>query len=405
MARKKVIKYIKGLLQKGYSISSIKNTMLRYGYSSRDIDGAVEEIYNPTIRHEIHLSKTALLAVIIIAAAVLGAAFFAYFSQPKAPEKLLDLNLEPVKTSVEAGSSISFIKEISNLGSLSRYDVFVEHQLIDTKTSKIITGKNETIAVETSSSKQTSLLVPEGIAAGDYLLRTVVTYDGRKAVATLPVKITSSKRESCFDGIKNQDEEKIDCVGICKPCSEVIIDCDDGNPCTEDVFENGICSNNAVIPCCGNNICETNEACAADCAAKQNPPGASPETLEDIKDIGRSDPARARQLCGQLDVPDIQDVCISNIGEVQKDKEYCESVLSVKIKDTCHSTISKLSRDKSLCKAISGDGIRDSCYAYFFVPPNKDYSVCELITNKDLRGSCNSLKQLDELHSSIPGTS
>src|SRR3989338_8537477 len=123
MVKKSVIEYIRGLLQKGYDVSTIRNTMLKYGYSNKDIDEAVNEIYNPTIRHEIHLGKTTLLAIIFIVLSVTGTISFFYYSPPQAPAKLLDLSLKPVKTSVEAGQSISFIQELSNQGSSKRFDV------------------------------------------------------------------------------------------------------------------------------------------------------------------------------------------------------------------------------------------------------------------------------------------
>src|SRR3989344_7299832 len=112
MVKKSVIEYIRGLLQKGYDISTIRNTMLKYGYQNTDIDGALREIYNPTIRHEIHFSKTAFIGIFLIAISVIGISMFFYLSPPKAPSKLLDLSLEPVKTEANAGESISLIQQL-----------------------------------------------------------------------------------------------------------------------------------------------------------------------------------------------------------------------------------------------------------------------------------------------------
>ena len=401
MARKRVVEYIRGLLQKGYDISTIKNTMVKYGYTEKDINEAINDVYNPTVRHEIHLGKTTLAAIFMIIISVAGIASFFYFSPPKAPAKLLDLSLEPIKTEVTAGESISFIQELSNKGSSSRFDVVVRQEIVDPKTFEVVTFKSETRAIETFTTTPTQIIIPEDTPAGSYILRVIVEYDGAKAPATLPIKVIQTKKESCFDGIKNQDEAEIDCGGICKECNEVVIDCNDNNPCTEDIEENGKCLNERIVPCCGNEICETGEGCETDCPKKDTTVEANPETLDGIKDLARTDPEKAAQLCGELEVPDIKDTCLSNIGEVQKSMEYCETISSTKIKDSCRSNIAKSIGDKTLCSEIKGDGIRDSCYANFFVPPNKDYSVCELITNKDLRASCHSLRQLDELHKGI----
>lgn len=52
---------------------------------------------------------------------------------------------------------------------------------------------------------------------------------------------TCKTLNTCFDGIKNQNETQIDCGGVCAPCNsgsgsscEDDSDCDDGNPCTSE---------------------------------------------------------------------------------------------------------------------------------------------------------------------------
>ena len=218
MARKKVVDYIRGLLQKGYDISTIRNTMLKYGYSGKDIDEAVNEVYSPTIRHEIHLGKTTIFALIFIVLSVAGITMFFYYNPPQAPAKLLDLSLKPVKTNVEAGQIISFIQELSNQGSSERFDVVVRQEVLDSMTFKIVTYKSESRAIETFTTTPVEIIIPEDTPAGDYILRVIVEYDNKKAPATLPVKVSSAKKAGCFDGIKNQDEENVDCGGVCKPC-------------------------------------------------------------------------------------------------------------------------------------------------------------------------------------------
>ena len=395
MARKSVVDYINGLLKKGYDISTIKNVMLKYGYTNNDIDEALKEVYHPTIRHEIHLSKTTIFVVILILVSAIGAAFFLYYNPQKSQTKLLDLNLEPVKTTAKAGESIAFLKELANLGSSKRYDVVIKQEIIDPKTYKQITEKTETRAIETFGSTQTNLQIPEGTKEGDYILRAIIEYDGKKAVATLPIKVLAGNDDKCFDGIKNQDEASIDCGGVCKPC-EKALDCNDSNPCTEDKIEDGRCSNNPIAPCCGNKICEEQEEnCAEDC--KKESPAEQTLTLEDIREIAKSDPGRAYRECNKLELPDSKDACIANIGEMQRNKAYCGQVNNPRVKDLCYSNIAKLTNDNSLCDKISIDSRKDSCYMTF-VLDNKDYSVCNKINNTALRQSCESLRQLYELN-------
>ena len=199
---------------------------------------------------------------------------------------------------------------------------------------------------------------------------------------------------------ENQKEKEIDCGGACKPCEEQAVECNDSNPCTSDIIEDGSCINEPIAPCCGDNICEISEqeSCFVDCKKKSEPtPIISTKNLEEIKELAKTNPSKAFQQCNQIEVPDLKDACISNIGLVQKDKDYCMQIASVKIKDLCYSNIAKYINDNSLCEQIANEGRKDSCYMTF-VLDNKDYSLCGKITNKHLRQSCESLKQLSEIN-------
>ena len=399
MAEKRLIAYVKSMLARGYDIPTIRNFLLKYGYTSEEIDEAINSLYKPTIRHEIHLSHATILVVLFVFISLVVASFF-YYSTSKKEIKLLDLNLEPVTTTVEPGQSITFLKELSNLGSSKRYDVVIKQEIIDPLTNKVITQKIETRAIETFGVTQTKILVPQDTKTGDYVLRAIVEYDNKKAVATLPIKIVEfATKESCFDGIKNQNEIGVDCGGICKPCEQQIVECYDKNHCTDDVIEDGVCVNKPITPCCGNNICEEQErdSCTKDCEKERFSGLISTETLDEIKELARTDPSKALQQCNKIEVPDLKDTCIANIAEVQNNKIYCSQINNARIKDLCYSNIAKFINDNTICQEISTDSRRDSCYMTF-VLDNKDYTVCDKITNKQLRQSCESLKQLYEIN-------
>ncbi len=404
MAKKSLADYIKGLVQKGYDASSIRNFLLKYGYTSNEIDDALNSTFKQTIRHEIHLSHTTVFVIIFVFLSLLGTVSFFYYSPSTAPTKLLDLNLEPVATTVEPGQDIIFLKELSNLGSSKRYDVVIRQELIDGKTNKIVTQKIETRAIETFGSTQTRIQVPKDAKTGDYTLRAMVEYDSKKAVATLPIKVVAfAPKESCFDRIKNQNEENVDCGGVCRPCQVQNTECDDGNPCTIDIIENSACAHNPIVPCCGNKICEGGEdfnSCQNDCKKGTAPPNANPAapaSIDEIKELAKTNPGSALSQCSQIEVPDLKDECTSNIGEAQHSESYCVQISNARIKDLCYSNVAKLKNDNNLCNYISIDSRRDSCYMTF-VLDNKDYSVCDRITQTQLKQSCESLRQLNELN-------
>src|SRR3989338_5903262 len=400
MAKKSVVDYVKSMLQGGYQISSIRAAMLKSSYTNEDIDDAVKEAYHPTIRHEIHLGPTVLFVAILVILVGGGVAYFT-LNPSKAPDKLLDVNLEPVQTTVKPGESIIFLKELSNLGTEARYDVIIKQEILDPITFKPIAEKTETRAIETFGSTKTQILIPQDSRPGDYILRAIVEYDAKKAVATIPIKIVPAGKETlqdfCNDGIQNQDETGVDCGGMCKPC-EVKGLCNDNDPCTKDEHADGKCSYSKIAPCCGNGICETGEAnICDDCKPNgqlQNLPTFS--DISKIRETAKTDPDKAVEQCNSLEVQDLRDSCISNVGEVQLNRNYCVQIVNSKYKDVCYSNIAKSSNDNSICGEIVADGIRDSCYMTF-VLDNKDYSVCGKLTNKQLRQSCEYLNQLHEL--------
>ncbi|MBI1935733.1 hypothetical protein HYS31_04810 [Candidatus Woesearchaeota archaeon] len=391
---KRVVDYVKGMLQKGYSVSAIRNAMLKYGYTDKDVNDAIDEVNNPTVRHELHLSKATVFVVIFAVIAIVGAAVFIYYPD-KAQSKLLDLNLEPLSTTAAPGESISFVKELSNMGSSTRYDVVITQEILNQATFEIVTGKTETRAIETFGSTQTQIEIPLNTKPGNYLLRAIVEYDGKKAVATLPVKVIAGQKQSCFDGVKNQDEEKTDCGGQCSPCT-LNEGCNDNDSCTNDLLENGLCINKPIIPCCGNSICETDEKCDEDCRAT-----GQPNTLENIEEIGelaKTNPGSALQECNKVEVSDLRDECIGKIGEVQRSRNYCSQVKNSRTRDLCYSNVAQLSKDSTSCEGISSDGIRDHCYMTFALD-YKDYSACDKLINSQLKQSCDYLRQLNEMNS------
>ena len=405
MAKKKVVDYIREQLQNGYSISQIKNVMLKYGYTNNDIDEAVNDIYNPTIRHEIHLSKTTIIVVVFIALLAVGSFSFFYFGNGKTPSKLMDLKIRPVTTTVAPGDDIVFVKELSNLGSSIRFDVLVKQEVLDSS-SKTLTFSTETMAIETFGSTPTEMNIPANAKEGDYTLRVIIEHEGKiLAVATSPVKISGSsinkseKQETCFDKIKNQNEEEIDCGGVCKPC-EKKLDCNDNDQCTFDFIEEGKCINRPLATCCGNGICEQNEqqSCSKDC---NQPDFSSNEELDKIGETAKTDPSKAMQECSKIEFSDTKDACIANIAEAQQSKEYCSSIISARIKNKCYHDIANLLNDNSICEQILDESYRDSCYANFFIN-YKDYSVCGKLINKALKQSCESLKQLSAVQQAQP---
>ena len=408
MADRRLLKYIKEMLQKGYSAQIVKQQLAKSGYDSFEINRAFSETYGNEVKHVIHLSPLTIGVLIFIVAGVVAASYF-IFSGEKSTGQLLDLSLQPVSASAPPGGEIIFIQELDNKGSEARFDVEIKHELIKSDDFTIAASKTETAAVETFGAKQIRFQVPEDVELGNYILRTTATYGGKKAIATLPVKIaekreTAAAEPSCFDSIQNQNEEGIDCGGACNPCQKTT-NCDDGNKCTSDFLENGRCANEPVTPCCGNNACERGEesSCAQDCKPKS--PSMPEKTdyskmsvfdaLDKIKEKAAYDSAGAFEDCNAVFKSDgLKHSCYSNVAEASLDKSYCDKIGDKRIKDDCFSSLAKIRRESPICREVSDESKRDSCYLTFAIDYN-DYSICAYVMNQQLRESCDSLRRFN----------
>ena len=355
MADKTLVNYIQEQLKKGHDAATIRNHLLEYGYAAQDVDDAVKEIYSPEVKHIIHFSPTTLISIAVIFVSLIAVSFFFYNFFTKAPEQLLDLNLEPIDTTVKAGQEITFLTEITNLGSAKRYDVNLEYEIINLKTNKVLTFKEETRGIETIGSKQTKIDIPSDADSGDYVLRTIATYNGQRAVATLPVKIEEFRTDE-------ETEEQV----VEEPVEEEIPEEEEPEDTTED------------------------ETAGTDALTTF-------ETLEKVEAIATQDKEEAEKLCKQLELQTSRDLCFNKLGEVLGDKTYCNRIVDDRTKDVCLSNVAKLIDNSQICQEISKDSRKDSCYMNFVID-KKDYTVCDQVVNQYLKQSCKSLEQLSKLN-------
>jgi len=362
MAKNTLVKYIKEQIDKGFDRETIKNHLVRYGYSAADVDDAVKQIYSPEVKHIIHFSPTTLVSIAVIFLGVVSVAYVFFNFFDRSPDRLLDLNLEDVKTTSKAGSDITFLTEITNLGSDKRYDIVIKYEVINLDTSKVLTFKEETRGIETIGSKQTKISIPTDADAGDYILRAIATYDSQRAVATLPVKIEGDDKEEPVDEPVQEPVKEPD-----KPIEE-----------PEKIEEPEEPKD------------DPGETKAIDALTTF-------ETIEKVGVLAKQDKSGARELCTQLQLQTSRDLCFNKIGEITGDKTFCGIINDERTKDVCLSNVAKFSDTSEVCEEITKDSRKDSCYMNFVID-KKDYTVCVKVTNQYLKQSCESLKQLSKLN-------
>jgi len=387
--------YISNLLKKGYSVAQIKSTLLEYGYPEQAIDQAIYNLKGHEVQHTIHITKTSLIAVVIIVLGLITSSYFIFNKEGQA-ETLLDVKVERIDSEVKPGELLSASIELSNMGSDERYDIHLKYEIFDEGTNERLTFKSETVALETAKSQNMNIEIPNNAPEGSYIFQVTARYSGEAPIATSMFRIKEDAQQTatCYDSIKNQGEEDIDCGGPCPACKECPASCDDDDAATEDYCSaaTGFECRNDRSDVCGDGTCSLSEGsatCPEDCST--DPPLINVwNELDRIKELAQSDCTGAKEECEKIG-SDFRDKCLQNVGEICLDANTCDKIEDQMQKEKCFYNVAKGLNKKVLCENIQSEDRRNSCYIHFAV--NGDYEVCDKITNEYVKKSCNTLKQ------------
>lgn len=404
MADKKLLKYIEEMTDRGYPKEVILENLANSGYDLFEINKAFNETYTHKVDHVIHFSPVTIIVIIAAVAGLLGAGAFFYFAGNKPASQLLDVRLQAVNAAAEPGNEITYIRELDNKGSAGRFDVEIKTDLINADTYENIIANTETEAIETFRTTQARLQIPKDAAPGKYILRAVASYGDREAKASMQVTVLkkgeiAEQKPSCFDGVRNQNEEGTDCGGICRPCQGQA-NCNDNNPCTRDFLDNGKCSSEPVTPCCGNSRCESGEesSCRKDCPAAAPRDTADysrlsvPQALDEIQKKAAYDSEGAFRDCDFFQTDNTRFNCYSKVAEISRKSAYCLKITDGRARDECYSGLANAKSDSSICRDILDRSRRDSCLMGFALK-GKDFSVCVSIEDKKLKDTCEVMRR------------
>jgi len=382
MVNLELVKYIRQLITNGYDVPSIKSHLVQSGYSGGDIDSAIDYIYHPPPAGSVAIQKKKIIiSGLIGSAGFVIIAILLYSFVFAGPKMLIDLNLQSLGFEVDSGDYFEFIRDLTNIGSASRFDVLMSYTIIDPRSKAIVNSQDESFAIQTKSSKKIIIPVPSDTKPGRYTLKAVASYGKQTAEASTSFKVVEKVEVSCNDRIKNQGERGVDCGGPCSACPTSLnpnkeqplgcpAGCDDFDPCTTDLCDGSKCSYQPLEVCCGDFVCsggETTITCASDCAASRTPIRTSGDIIDEALSDARSDPQNARNLCSSLSKLDDSDSCYSLLADETEDFNFCDDV--------------------------SADDKRDTCYMDFALAKNQ-FEVCGKLANRYLKNSCFSLKNL-----------
>jgi len=338
MADKKLNSYVKQQISAGYDANAIRSNLIKYGYNIKDVDDAIWLA-----------QKKKFPFIILIIAAVIVVAVISLMmikNEDEETAQSLGLVLEPNTINIKAGDSLLFDARVAGANGQT---VNLEYQIIDSKGRIINSGKK----TFTGQSERIELLISGNAAPGKYKLKATASSNGISASSFFMFDISSDRNTDI----------------IINECSS----CGDFNECVVTLCgkETGYqCLYKSVVPCCGNEKCETDEdytSCAEDCAST---------TVEIIE-------------------PEITE---NNIPNLVKEKSYdvaaaidfCASLDKEKFRDICYSSLADEVNYADHCKYIVSDSKRDNCYKIFIL--EGDYSLCGSLTNSYTRESCEKLR-------------
>ncbi|HYD02776.1 MAG TPA: hypothetical protein VEC16_00600 [Alphaproteobacteria bacterium] len=340
--------YITTQMRNGYNIDLIKSALLRNGFDLATVNNVANE-FNPgnynnsgngsiNIKHEVHFSHGTILGIVAILLVAVGIFGFLNFGPigSSQSDSLLDVSVTTTAYSYISGNTINYQIFITNMGSQKRFDAIIKTLIVD-DSGNIITRKEETIAVETTSSVNRNIALPQNTPSGTYYLRIIADYDGKQA--------TSSSE---FQVVKN--------AGDIKPAPSTGTG-SNTNPSTGSNAGSGSNSGNTNTGSQGSNTGSEN----TDNSINTPTFGA---LLTEIRGIAKNNPNMASNRCKDLS--------------------------SVQQKDVCFEAIADSSGLTSYCANVEESTRRDNCYLAFVLKGNVE--VCAYIIDSNSKAFCDQLK-------------
>jgi hypothetical protein len=371
-AKNTLVPYIKQYLGQGYTADGIRNFLIQKGYDQKQVDIAIQQVTHPEIKHkhtiDVSPKVIATVMVIFLGLGLIGASLYYFLAMDSGfSDELLDYSISLQQTSIEPGGVLYFTNQFTNFGQDRRYDISVEFSLSNRDTGEIFDEWKELFAIDTVLTKQMSVPIPSSTEPGNYMVKGIVSYGDFEEDAYRTFKIIElGPDESCFDGIKNQDEASVDCGGVCSAC--------------ETCFDNTMNQDETDVDCGG--ICGT---CTVDTTT---------DTDDDSTDTDSDSTSGYvdTSIYEEYDQNYIVDLTNSN---PETAKAYCLDFSTTENKDKCIKQVAKTSDSYEYCHDIISDLTKDDCYMSFAYENNFD--ACDYISNPFVKQSCNQLKDIYDI--------
>ncbi|MDP3882088.1 MAG: hypothetical protein Q8Q31_04410 [Nanoarchaeota archaeon] len=403
MVDKKILEEVKYRKALGRTdILGIKRELFLQGYKPQEIDQAVSQVYAKELKNnkknpsppinpvplanpyskpqsnknlnensKIKISKKTVI-IAIVAILLIIAIFLIIKSISNKPsdepfEELeieeennveisdLSLSVKEFTPEVSEGSELPFLVMVENKNYLDSVDLIVKIEIYDIKGKPYAELSKEepiTLTSDTSEVTYAESLDISSLKEGNYKMKITAVYkeEEMKAIRYFSV----SKNRSLVITTLVQEQS-------CTLDSQ----CDDDNPCTQDICSSNRCTFIDILQCCGNFICEANEnegSCNADCrATNQNPESSDQNIIQQALSKTRANPSLASQLCGSIQELTNKDVCYSQIALNSSRSQFCSQISDQDTKDNCY--LSLTTKINPVCDNILDPIKKETCLA------------------------------------------
>ncbi|HEY9705043.1 MAG TPA: hypothetical protein V6C58_21570, partial [Allocoleopsis sp.] len=280
------------------------------------------------VKHEVHFSKGTIIAIMLIlfvGGGVYSAMHFGLFSKS---ESLLDVSVTTFSYVYVSGENINYQIYITNMGSAKRFDAIIKTVLID-DIGNIITRKEETIAVETTSSITRNIQVPQNTPSGKYYLKVIADYDGKQATSTNEVQI-----------VKNV---------LDKP------------PINTRPNNGGTQGGQTSTGSQTGGSSNTQTGSGANSGSSQVYTKTFSDTLSNVKSVSLSNPNAAVEICEDITQETQKDICFETIAATSKTTSYCSYMQDVTRRDNCYMSFLMAGETVDICDKISDSKTKEFC--------------------------------------------
>lgn len=318
--------YVLTYIQQGYQADQLFEYLKGQGYNKKTLKEVFEQINtqyyqgqmksSPVQEHTVSSSSIMKVGLMLIIVAILvgGGYFFAQnLLFGSGGDKLLDVEVTPIKTTLMEGDSLGFNVDLISQGAEGRVDAFFDYVIRD-KNSKIILKEEDTKAFDTTMSFQKKISLPD-LSTGLYSLKVIARYGEKMADSTF----TFSFQAAAEDVVPEIPDEPINVI--------------------KDESSNVLNNNDAKTK-------PTNEPVVAE--------DAKGKTDQDLFDyaVNQENKDTALSYCKGISAESLMTECYYAVAQQSQDSEVCRLINTTDRKEDCFMNFVMLG-DVKLCEEVT----------------------------------------------------